>query len=71
MKYKIDAADRGLFYSRNDPKDRRLGELITREKIEDVTEGTVAIIGVPEDRGITANKGRAAADGGPYDIRRR
>ena len=71
MAYKINAAARDLFYSRNDPKDRRLGELIGRAAIDDVTEGTVAIIGVPEDRGITANKGRAGAAAGPDDIRRR
>lgn len=71
MKCRINAAARDLFYSRNDPKDRRLGELISREKIENVTAGTTVIIGVPEDRGITANKGRAGAAGGPDDIRRR
>ena len=71
MAYKINAAARDLFYSRNDPKDRRLGELIGRAAIDEVTEGTVAIIGVPEDRGITANKGRAGAAAGPDDIRRR
>ena len=71
MAYKINAAARDLFYSRNDPKDRRLGELIGRAAIDEVTEWTVAIIGVPEDRGITANKGRAGAAAGPDDIRRR
>ena len=71
MAYKINAAARDLFYSRNDPKDRRLGELIGRAAINEVTEGTVAILGVPEDRGITANKGapgprpdRTTSDGG-------
>ena len=33
MAYKINAAARDLFYSRNDPKDRRLGELIGRAAI--------------------------------------
>ena len=71
MRYKIDPAARDLFYSRNDPKDRRLGELVSRINVKEVKEGTVAIIGVPEDRGITANKGRAGAADGPDDIRRR
>ncbi|MDO5115701.1 MAG: formimidoylglutamase [Synergistaceae bacterium] len=71
MKYKIETAGRELFYSRNDPKDRRLGELVARANIDDITPGSVAIIGVPEDRGITANKGRAGAAEGPDDIRRR
>lgn len=71
MAYELNAASRELFYSRNDPKDRRLGELVPRASIDEVEEGTLAIIGVPEDRGITANKGRAGAASGPDDIRRR
>jgi formimidoylglutamase len=71
MQYKIKQADRGLFYSRNDPKDRRLGELIARADISDVKRGEIAILGVPEDRGITANKGRAGAAKGPDEIRRK
>ena len=71
MQYKIKKADRDLFYSRNDPKDRRLGELITRARISELTGGEVAILGVPEDRGITANKGRAGAAKGPDEIRRK
>ena len=60
MAYKINAAARDLFYSRNDPKDRRLGELIGRAAIDEVTEGTVAIIGVPEDRRRSRRSSRAA-----------
>lgn len=71
MKYRLKAAERDLFYSRNDEKDRRLGELIPRATIEEITQDSVVIIGVPEDRGITANKGRAGAENGPDDIRRR
>lgn len=70
-KYRLNKADRDLFYSRNDPKDRRLGELIERASLRDVKQGTVVILGVPEDRGVTANKGRAGAAAGPDDIRRR
>lgn len=71
MKYRVKAAARELFYSRNDPKDRRLGELIPRAGIDETEKDTVVIIGVPEDRGITANKGRAGAAAAPDDIRRR
>ena len=42
MRYKIDPAARDLFYSRNDPKDRRLGELVSRINVKEVKEGTVA-----------------------------
>lgn len=71
MKYVLNKAERDLFYSRNDPKDRRLGELIRRGKMSSVQNSDVVIIGIPEDRGILANKGRAGAAKGPDDIRRR
>ena len=71
MVYTLKKADRDLFYSRNDPKDRRLGELIHRVKVSDIKMGSVAIIGIPEDRGITANKGRAGASLAPDEIRRK
>ncbi|MDD4160337.1 MAG: formimidoylglutamase [Synergistaceae bacterium] len=71
MKYILDKTDRDLFYSRNDPKDRRLGELVHRGKMSSVRNSDVVIIGAPEDRGILANKGRAGAAKGPDDVRRR
>ena len=71
MAYILEKADRDLFYSRNDPKDRRLGELVHRGKMSTVRDSDVVIIGVPEDRGILANKGRAGAAKGPDDVRRR
>ncbi len=71
MQYNLNKADRDLFYSRNDAKDRRLGELIRRGDVSEIDNKSVAIIGIPEDRGITANKGRAGAAFGPDDIRRR
>ena len=71
MAYILEKADRDLFYSRNDPKDRRLGELVHRGKMSSVRDSDVVIIGVPEDRGILANKGRAGAAKGPDDVRRR
>ena len=36
MKYFLNRADRDLFYSRNDPKDRRLGELVSRVSIDEI-----------------------------------
>ena len=71
MVYILEKADRDLFYSRNDPKDRRLGELIHRGKLSAVRDSDVVIIGAPEDRGVTANKGRPGAAKGPDDVRRR
>ena len=71
MTYILNKADRDLFYSRNDAKDRRLGELIHRTKICDLKSGSIAIIGIPEDRGIAANKGRPGASLAPDEIRRK
>lgn len=71
MGYVLKKTDRDLFYSRNDPKDRRLGELIHRGKISSVKESDVVIMGIPEDRGILANKGRPGAAKGPDAVRRK
>ena len=71
MTYILNKADRDLFYSRNDAKDRRLGELIHRARVCDLRSGTIAIIGIPEDRGIAANKGRSGASLAPDEIRRK
>lgn len=71
MAFILNKADRDLFYSRNDPKDRRLGELIHRAKIDNLRKADIVIVGIPEDRGILANKGRAGAAKGPDEIRRR
>lgn len=69
--YKVKQADKSLFYSRNDERDRRFGELIGQTEIGAVKAGSVIILGVPEDRGVTANKGRAGAAQGPDEIRRK
>lgn len=71
MAYTLVKTDRDLFYSRNDPKDRRLGELIHRGNMASVKGSDVVIIGIPEDRGILANKGRIGAAKGPDVVRKR
>jgi len=71
MKYTVTAPDHGLFYSRQDPKDPRLGELIDECKYEEFSGADVVILGIPEDRGIAANKGRTGAAQAPDGIRRR
>lgn len=71
MTFILNKADRDLFYSRNDPKDRRLGEFIHRAEIDNVKKSDIVILGICEDRGITANKGRAGAAKAPDEIRRR
>ncbi|EHM10683.1 arginase family hydrolase, arginase/agmainase/formiminoglutamate hydrolase [Thermanaerovibrio velox DSM 12556] len=62
--------DRGLFFSKGDPKDPRMGELVVP-----VTEGgieafDVVIVGMPDDRGVRANKGRPGARLAPDAVRR-
>jgi len=59
------ATDRKLFFSKNDPKDPRLGDLVKTE-----AEGCdVAVIGYPDDEGIRVNGGREGARLGPHEIR--
>jgi formimidoylglutamase len=68
------SADPELFFSKGDPDDPRLGETVRRavpRDAESLLEGAhVAILGVPEDRGIAANHGREGARFGPRAIRR-
>jgi formiminoglutamase len=57
--------DSQLFFSKNDPLDPRLGELV---KVK--PDGAdVAIVGYPDDEGIKLNGGREGAARGPHEIR--
>ena len=61
------------FYSRNDPSDPRLGDLIKpveKNLKEELEKAHIAILGFPEDRGIIANGGKAGASLGPEHIRK-
>jgi formiminoglutamase len=59
-------ADPRLFFSKNDPDDPRLGDLVHKGQ-----EGAkLAIIGYPDDEGIRLNGGRVGAAEGPTEIRR-
>ncbi len=63
-----------LYESRSDPRDPRMGELITiaepaREQ-EALAGADIVIVGCPEDRGIIAGGGRPGASQGPSAIRR-
>lgn len=54
-----------LFFSRKDPRDPRLGELVKRSP-----DGPgVAVLGYPDDEGIRLNEGRPGAKEGPDAIR--
>lgn len=61
--------DPGLFYSRNDRNDPRLGEIVRREH-NDYETAEVVIIGCPQDEGVRRNQGRPGAADAPTAIRR-
>ncbi len=64
-----------LFFRRNDPKDVRLGEIVSRwdgskSYDESLKNQDVVILGWPDDRGITLNNGRPGAKEAPDAIRK-
>jgi len=61
--------DEGLFYTRNDPNDVRMGESIVRPR-DQFAKCQVVILGCPQDEGVARNKGRVGAKLAPTEIRR-
>src|SRR6266508_6272249 len=61
--------DEGLFYSRHDANDVRLGELV-RHAPEDYAAAWVVILGCPQDEGVRRNGGQPGAKEAPREIRR-
>ena len=60
--------DAGLFFSRNDPNDPRLGEYVNTEEV-DYDAAHIVVIGCPQDEGVLRNGGRTGAADGPRAIR--
>jgi len=58
-----------LFFSRNDPHDARLGEIVQRDHIG-YTAADIVIVGCPQDEGVRRNNGRVGAAEAPAAIRR-
>lgn len=58
-----------IFTSRNDPQDKRVGDLLHNTPSSD-NRPTVALLGVPQDIGVQRNSGRTGAAAGPDAIRR-
>ena len=52
--------DSGLFFSRGDKNDPRLGEVVRREP-EHYDSADVVILGCPQDEGVRRNNGRVGA----------
>jgi len=61
--------DQSLFYSRNDPNDPRLGEIVQTSP-DEYKNAEIVIIGCPQDEGVLRNQGRAGAALAPQAIRR-
>ena len=61
--------DEKLFYSRNDPSDPRMGDIVQRGVKNFSDEIQVGIIGMPVDEGVKRNGGRIGAKEGPSAIR--
>lgn len=55
-----------LFFSRNDPNDPRLGDIVPRTQYE---QADVVILGCPQDEGVARNGGRIGAAKAPDAIR--
>jgi formiminoglutamase len=60
--------DTGLFFTRNDVNDSRLGEVVFRDPREYET-AEIVILGCPQDEGVRRNHGRAGAADAPAAIR--
>ena len=57
-----------LFFSRNDPNDPRLGEVVGREE-KDYPASDIVILGCQQDEGVRRNNGRVGAAEAPDAIR--
>jgi formiminoglutamase len=60
------AAD--VFYTKSDPNDPRLGEIVSRNT-DDYASADIVILGCPQDEGVRRNKGREGAAKAPDAIR--
>lgn len=61
--------DPELFFRRNDPNDKRLGELISADE-KDYESARIVIVGCPQDEGVRRNNGRVGAALAPTAIRK-
>ena len=57
-----------LFYRRNDPNDKRLGEIV-KSDFRDYEGANIVILGCPQDEGVRRNGGRVGAKGAPSAVR--
>ena len=57
-----------VFYTKSDPNDPRLGEIVSRNT-DDYGSADIVILGCPQDEGVRRNKGREGAAKAPDAIR--
>lgn len=65
----VESPSPGIFASRYDPQDRRIGDLL-HEVPPSGNRPVVALFGVPQDKGVERNGGRTGAAEAPDAIRR-
>jgi arginase family enzyme len=65
----VRSPDPTLFFSRDNPADPRMGDLVLRGEDAATDETRVAVIGVPQHIGVLRNGGRGGAAFGPDAIR--
>ena len=63
----FSAPNKSLFFSKNDPKDLRFGDLVQKSPFEN---SQFHLIGYPDDEGISLNGGRVGAAEAPDTIRK-
>ncbi|MFI5143364.1 MAG: formimidoylglutamase [Thermoanaerobaculales bacterium] len=61
--------DGELLYSRKDPNDLRLGDVVLRDPAR-YPQANVVVVGCPRDEGVRRNGGRIGARDAPVEIRR-
>ena len=57
-----------VFYSRKDPNDPRLGEIVSRDP-NDYPSAEIVVLGCPQDEGVRRNQGREGVAKAPNAIR--
>ena len=65
----LDDPNEKHFFSRNDPSDTRMGDIVLRGEKKFTNDVKIGIVGVPTDEGIKRNKGRIGAKDGPDAVR--
>ena len=65
----INPTNKEIFFSRNDPNDVRLGDIV-KFNYPEYEKANEILIGCPQDEGVRRNKGRIGASLAPTEIRR-